>query len=113
EKQTCELHLLRTGGAPFIARLEMVVEHAGSEPATRCLLVMSDITAHIRAEEAVQQSEERFRALTQASSDIIYRMSADWSLMVQLDGRNFIADTDEPRSSWLQTYIHPDDQPQV
>ena len=65
EKQTCELHLLRTGGAPFIARLEMVLEHTGSEPAARCLVVMSDITAHKLAEAALQKAQEELEQRVQ------------------------------------------------
>ena len=33
--------------------------------------------------------------------------------MRQLDGRDFISDTNRPNSDWLRDYIHPDDQPQV
>lgn len=63
--------------------------------------------------EAIRASEERFRALVTASSDVIYRMSADWSEMRQLHGREFIADTATPTTSWLEKYIHPDDRAQV
>src|SRR6478752_1449709 len=63
--------------------------------------------------ETFQQSEEHFRALVQATSDVIYRMSADWSEMRFLQGRQFIADTREPTLTWLEKYIHPDDQPRV
>jgi len=66
-----------------------------------------------RLEEAKRVSEERFRALVAASSDVVYRMSPDWSEMRHLDGRNFLADTDEPSGTWFQEYIHPDDQPHV
>ncbi|HXY39589.1 MAG TPA: ATP-binding protein [Vicinamibacteria bacterium] len=59
------------------------------------------------------ESETRFRALVTASSDVVYRMSPDWSEMRHLVGRDFVADTDDPSRSWLQKYIHPDDQPQV
>ena len=62
---------------------------------------------------ALRESEERFRALVRASSDVVYRMSADWTEMRHLVGRDFIADTAEPSRTWLQKYIHPDDQPQV
>jgi PAS domain S-box-containing protein len=66
-----------------------------------------------RAEAATRESEERFRALVQASSDVVYRMSPDWSEMRHLVGRDFIADTDDPSRTWLDKYIHPDDQPLV
>ncbi len=63
--------------------------------------------------EALRLREERFRAMVTASSDVVYRMSPDWAEMRYLVGRDFIVDTDRPNRSWLQTYIHPDDQPQV
>lgn len=66
-----------------------------------------------RAEAAVRQSEERLRALTTASADVVYRMSADWSEMRHLEGRKFLADTAEPSRRWLDKYIHPEDQQRV
>ncbi|MGH9528616.1 MAG: PAS domain-containing sensor histidine kinase [Terriglobales bacterium] len=77
------------------------------------LAVSSDISERKRAEESLRRSEERFRALVTASSDMVYRMSPDWSEMRQLDGTGFIADTGRPRKDWLNEYIHPDDQPLV
>ncbi len=66
-----------------------------------------------RAEHARQESEERFRALVTATSDVVYRMSPDWSEMRQLRGKNFLADTEAPNRNWLQEYIHPDDRARV
>src|ERR1700723_1558573 len=75
--------------------------------------VARDISERKQAEELLRASEERFRALVNASSDVVYRMSPDWSEMRELDGRGFIADTAKPRKDWLNEYIHPDDQPIV
>jgi PAS domain S-box-containing protein len=77
------------------------------------LAVTVDISERKQAEELLRTSEERFRALVNASSDVVYRMSPDWSEMRELDGRGFIADTAKPRKDWLNEYIHPDDQPIV
>jgi PAS domain S-box-containing protein len=60
-----------------------------------------------------EESEKRFRALVNASSYFVYRMSADWSEMWQLEGRSFISDTQTPRKNWIDVYIHPDDQATV
>ena len=77
------------------------------------LAITADISERKQAEELLRTSEERFRALVNASSDVVYRMSPDWSEMRELDGRGFIADTGKPRKDWLNEYIHPDDQPIV
>jgi PAS domain S-box-containing protein len=66
-----------------------------------------------RLVQSLRQGEERFRALVNASSYIVYRMSPDWAEMWELQGRDVIFDTTEPSRTWLQKYIHPDDQPQV
>jgi PAS domain S-box-containing protein len=75
--------------------------------------VQVDITELKHAQDALRESEQRFRALMTATSEVLYRMSPDWREMRQLHSRGFLADTEEPNRDWLQEYIHPDDQPQV
>jgi len=82
--------------------------------------LLARVTAHLQtarlrreASESIRASEERFRALVSATSDVVYRMSADWTEMRHLRGREFIADTHEPSRSWLVKYIPRDDQPHV
>ncbi len=72
-----------------------------------------DITESRRIQTALEKSEKQFRALTTASSEVLYHMSPDWSEMRQLHGRGFLADTIEPSRDWLQQYIYRDDQPYV
>lgn len=67
----------------------------------------------VRSEAALRESELRFRAFVTASSDVVYRMSADWSEMRELDGRGFLADTPEPDTTWLAAYIPPEEQAEV
>ena len=75
-------------------------------------MVGCDISGQ-QAERALRDSEERFRAFVNAGSDVVYRMSPDWSLMRQLDGRGFLADTAAPSGTWMSNYILADDQPMV
>jgi PAS domain S-box-containing protein len=62
------------------------------------------------AEQALAESEKRFRALVTASSDVVYRMSADFSELRQLEGHLFVAASRAPNRNWLEEYIHPDDR---
>ncbi len=66
-----------------------------------------------KAEEAVKESEERFRSLAIATSDSVYKMSADWKQMDNLEGKNFLADTKNTNRSWLQNYIPEHEQQKV
>ncbi len=67
----------------------------------------------VRSSVPPWESEERFRALMKASSEVLYRMSPDWGELWQLDSEGFLANTEAPSGSWLQEYIHPQDQPRV
>lgn len=72
-----------------------------------------DTTKLQQAQQAVRDSEARFRTFTSATNDVVYCMSPDWSEMRHLQGREFITDTIEPSRTWLDIYIHPSDQRQV
>ncbi len=59
------------------------------------------------------EQERRFRALVTASSNVVYRMNADWTEMQQLDGKGFVADTRGPSVNWAENYLPPEDRPAV
>jgi two-component sensor histidine kinase/GAF domain-containing protein len=73
----------------------------------------ADLLERTQAEAAIQRNEQRLRALLDATSDVVYRMSPNWTEMRYLAGREFIPDMLAPSSNWLDIYIHPDDQPRV
>jgi PAS domain S-box-containing protein len=77
------------------------------------LAIITDITERKQAEVALRESEEHFRALVTASSEIVYHVSADWSEMHYLYGRGFLANTESPSLTWLQEYILPEDRQHV
>ncbi|WP_170844475.1 chemotaxis protein CheB [Aliiruegeria lutimaris] len=72
-----------------------------------------DLTELHSMERAYRKANERFRALVNATSYAVYRMSPDWTEMRELDGHGFMRDMTEPSSNWLDEYIDPADQPRV
>jgi two-component sensor histidine kinase len=83
----------------------------GSIEAVLC--IVSETTAKVLAAARVRESEQRFRALVNASSDVIYRMSPDWQEMHELDGRGFLSPAEGPAVRWRETYLFPEDIPDV
>ena len=73
-------------------------------------VLFTNITQRRVAERALRDSEERFRALATASSDVMYRMDADWQRAQAVDGRSFLVDTHEPRENWMDSYIPAEDR---
>ena len=49
---------------------------------------------------AAQASAQHFQALAQATSDTVYRMSADWSAMRPMNGGALVSSTDTPLQDW-------------
>ncbi|MES2837862.1 MAG: PAS domain S-box protein [Bacteroidota bacterium] len=77
--------------------------------------LITDITERKQSEEALRQSEKQFEAMVIATSDIVYRMSADWSSMHPLDGRMLVASNDVPLSgwAWLKQNIPADEHARI
>ncbi len=74
EPQMCELRLARKGGGlrPAWAHLQAVTAR-DSDGALMCRITLSDITERKRAEEALQESNEKYRAIVDTTSDFIMR----------------------------------------
>ncbi|NEX61952.1 PAS domain-containing hybrid sensor histidine kinase/response regulator [Noviherbaspirillum galbum] len=69
----------------------------------------TDVTELVRSEAVARESEIRFRALIDATSEVIYRMSPDWKYMHQLDGRGFLKTTTRLDEYRIEDYVHPED----
>ena len=83
----------------------------GADGRIACILhTNEDVTERVRSTIALRESEARLRALTEATADVIYRMSPDWSQLRTLEGRGFLRDTLDPNHFWLDDYIPAEDQ---
>lgn len=76
-------------------------------------LLVNDVTERKKAEEALRKSEQQFRSLVAASSNMVYRMSADWREMYLLEGKDVLADTVHTISDWVDKYIPVEERPSV
>jgi PAS domain S-box-containing protein len=116
-------NILATQSTPMITRTGEMVgvlsnqfrqPHRPSDNELRLVDLLAWTAAHFverhRGQTALRESEERFRALTTASSYVVYRMSPDWREMRALDGQGFLSNTSAPTQSWLVEYILPEDQ---
>jgi PAS domain S-box-containing protein len=81
---------------------------------TGMIQVAIDVTQQVLARKKMEESENRFRALVNASSDVVYCMNPDWTIMYNMeDGRGFLSETREPIFNWIDKHIHTDDRKKV
>jgi len=76
-------------------------------------VVCHDTTQEVQGAAQLRKNEEKLRTFVEAVTDVVYRVSADWSEALQVEGRGFLPDTHAPDSDWFQRNVHPDDQPRV
>jgi PAS domain S-box-containing protein len=83
----------------------------------KLVTIFEDVTVRkeneLQLEFGIRCSEERFRALVETSSNIIFRMSPDWSKMRQLQGNGVLEENDTADNDWLQRYIPPQEHPHI
>lgn len=76
-------------------------------------ILFKDILPRKKAEAALRESEERFRAFVTASSDRVYRMNPDWTEIRRLEDGAFFGDGNGLCGLWLDDPLHPDDRERV
>lgn len=59
--------------------------------------------------QRVAETEARLKALIEATSDVVYSLSPDWSEMRELDGRGFLKNAKAPTTHWRTDNVYPDD----
>ena len=114
-------HVLQTGEPVRIVRasefldkeLEVYCSRVLVDTAPMILCVVRDVSERVRTRKALRDSEAHFRALVNATSYAVYRMSPDWREMRNLAGGDLPQDTQTPGTDWLPRYIPPEDQPGV
>ena len=92
---------------------EVYAFKVGEAKSHRVAILFTDITERKKAENNLIESEDRFRSLVMATSDTVYKMSADWKVMYNLEGKDFLANTMDSNISWLEKYIPKDERPGV
>jgi PAS domain S-box-containing protein len=83
-------------------------------PSFKELLVqIKKLFSHELAEEALRKSEEQFRLFIQASSNQVYKISADWKEMYLLAGKDLMTGADRLGITWLRKNVPAVDQLEV
>ena len=77
------------------------------------LCIVTETTGRVLAQQRLAESERRSRALVDATSDIIYRMNADWTAVTQLDGKDLLANAEHMPAPWSTQFIPEPDRERV
>jgi PAS domain S-box-containing protein len=98
-------------------RLELAAFRIGPAERRQVAVLFTDITARRQAEEALRDSEQRYRLVADAANDVIW----DWHLatneVIWNEGVRrrfgFAADQVAPTAAWWAAHIHPEDRERV
>ncbi len=87
----------------------------GDPALNQVAVLFSEISARKRAQRDLRASEARYRALVQATTNSLYRISADGCRLLNVHGGRVAprATTNDSDACWLDGYIHDEDLPQA
>ena len=74
-RQNCEVNMHKADGTPVVVHLESIAFETGQEKRCRTALIDETILKHARQQLA--ESEQRYRRLTDAMTDYVYRVPVD------------------------------------
>jgi len=97
----------------FDLLVEPMWDAAGLISGVTCAAI--DITERKLEEAALRETERQHQALADASSEIPYRMSADWSTMLPVDRHELVASSDRLLAdwTWVDHYLPCDEHARV
>lgn len=75
-------------------------------------VLFEDIGARKSMELALRHSENRLQSLIEATSDLIFRMNPDGTLVQQVGGRRLLGNVDDGRN-WVQDFVPESDRAKV
>jgi PAS domain S-box-containing protein len=82
-KQTCELEMHKTDGDSLTVRLESLAVADEDGNLSQCRTALIDVSNLRHARQQLQESERRYRRLTDAVTDYIYRVRIDHGQAVE------------------------------
>ena len=113
----CDYRYIAKDGRVVWVRDEAVLLKNEGERSSVWQGMMLDITAQKEAEEALRQSEERFKLIAWATKDAVW----DWDLQINQiwwgEGLqkifHYLPDTAQSSAEWRLDHIHPEDRAKV
>jgi PAS domain S-box-containing protein len=110
-----EKEYIRKDGTAFPISIRVWLVKNEQGPPVEMWGIVRDITAHKRAEEELRRSEERYRAFTVATAQVVWTTNAGGEVVVDLRSwRELTGQSEQAVQGWRWIEaVHPDDRERV